>query len=516
MLIDETRYKWHPWTQPVFTGNDTWGQLTVSSVHKVTGADYSAYKALDGDITTQWESAESATTGTFKWVFDHPLRIYRIELINKSSNGTMVTKTLAAYADEEQTVEIATGEFVLAGRSELQLEPETPVACDCLVLALTTENKYFGLSDIQIIAEEGILKADLSDLFSTTEGMTCIRSLLNDDGTDTVTGMPGFFFNSMDVTNIYVSGNHWLGFGVAAEQLQILRRDGICDHLYRGEGVVGADIPYLKLRWEGYTVYNGRVEANRLIFELFLLGNNDMVLNIIQTPTNTGALGTSALICNGNTQSLLLADGSGGGTRVCFYHQDDKGLNWTVAYEEYQESDSYTTRFLLKDGEVYYRLDTVQDEDLNDVQVLTPVPITNLSAAMFIKFGFEDVPPGKLLLTLTVPEIFYWSSNPQKIATPKVVMRAYPFPQTMSVSVDMSSVSITGIELLSAEYSGHIGVTTSVDNGQTYSNEMTIGAWLHTDVVELWNSLPQNRMLLMTFILYEDARLTRFKITFMN
>lgn len=516
MLIDETKYKWQPWTQPIFTADDTWGQLTASSVHKIAGTDYSAYKALDGDVETQWESGESVLAGTLKWAFDHPLRIYRIELVNKASGSTMVTKTISAFADEEQTVEIASGEFGLYGRSELQLEPETPVATDCLVLALTTENKYFGLSDIRIIAEEGILKADLSTLYDTTEGMTCIRSSLNDDGTDTVAGMVGFFFNNVEAANVYVSGNHWLGFGISAEQLKVLRRDGICDHLYRGEGIVGADIPYLKLRWEGYTVYNNRSEATRLIFELFLLGNNDMVLNVVQTPTNTGYLGTSALICNNKTTNLDLADGSGTGKRVCFYHLDSGGLDWEIAYEEYEESDSYTARYLLKDGDAYYRLDTVKDEDLNDVQVLTPVEITDLTAAMFLKFGFEDTPPGKLLVPLTVPEIFYWSSNPQKIATPKVVMRAYPFPQTMSVAVDMSSISIMGIELLSAEYSGHIGVIASVDNGATYSEEMTIGAWLHTDVEELWASLPENRMLLLTFILYEDARFTRFKITFMN
>lgn|GEM_PF-1500974 len=516
MLIDESKYKWQPWTQPIFTADDTWGQLTASSVHKAAGADYSAFKALDGDTETQWEGGDGVLFGTFKWQFPIPLRIYRIELVNKASNGTMVTKNITAYADAEKTVEIASGVFEAYGRSALAIEPETPVATDCLILTLTTENKYFGLSDIRLVAEEGILKVDLADLYDTTDGMDCIRSTLNDDGTDTVAGLAGFFFNNVETTNVYVSGNHWIGFGVAAEQLQILRRDGTCDHLYRGTGTVGDDISYLKLRWEGYTVYNSRVEANRLIFELFLLSNNDMVLNIIQTPTNTEYLGTSALICNGKNQPLNLADGSGGGKRVCFYHQDGGGLNWVIAYEEYQESDSYTNRFLLKDGDVYYRLDTVQDEDLNDVQVLTPVDIINLTAAMFLKFGFDDTPPGKLLLPLTAPEIFYWSSNPQKIATPKVVMRAYPFPQSMSVAVDMSSVSITGIELLSAEYTGHIGVIASVDNGTTYSDEMTIGAWLHTDVVELWNSLPENRMLLLTFILYEDAHFTRFKITYEN
>lgn len=516
MLVDESKYKWQPWSQPVFTSDTTWGKLTASTVHVVSGATYAAFHALDGETNTQWESEESVMAGTFIWTFDHPLRIYHIELINKASNGTTVTRFLTAYADEEQTVEIASGEFALVGHSELQLEPTEPVATDRLILSLTTDNKYFGLSAINIIAEEGILKVDLTEQYDTTEGMTCIRDTLNDDGTDTVAGLAGFFFNNQDVTNLYVSGNHWVGFGVAAEQLQVLRRDGICDHLYRSQGTVGSDIPYVKLRWEGYTVYNSRVEANRLIFELFLLGNNDMVLNVVQTPTNTGAFGTSALICNNRTQALTFADGTGAGKRVCFYHQDSKGLSWEIAYAEYEESDSFTTRYLIKAYEQYYRLETIKDEDLNDVQVLTPVPITNLTAAMFLKYGFQDNPPGDLLISLIVPEVVYWSSNPQKIETPKAVMKAYPFPQIISVAVDMSNISIVGISLLTAEYAGHIGVISSVDNGATYSEEMTIGAWLHTDCDALWQSLPENRVLLLVFTLYEDARFSRLKITFTN
>lgn len=511
MLVNESAYKWKPWTQPVFTADDTWGTLTASS-----SSSCPAFLALDGKPDTQWQSVEGVVSATFQWQFPLPLRVYRIELVNKVSNGTMVTETVIVYADDEKAVTVASGTFGLSGHSTLQFEPATPVATDCLVFALTGDNDYVGLSEIVLIAEEGIRKINLSTLYGTTDGMTVIRQTLNDDGTDTLTGLSGFFFNNTEANNLYVSGNHWVGFGTASEQLQILRRDGICDHLYRSEGTVGAAVPYVKLRWEGYTVFNSRADATRLIFELFLLGNNDMVLNLIQTPTNTGYLGTSALICNGQTKPLTLADGTGGGKRVCFYHKDAKGMNWLIDYAEYAESNSYTDRYLFKNGASYYRVDTVKDQNLNDVQVLTQVDIQNLTAAMFLKFGFSELPPSTLLIPLSAPEVFYWTSNPANIAKPKAVLKAYPHPQTISVSVDMSSSSIVSLRLISADYTGHIGAKYSVDNGVTYCVEMTMAAFLHTDVAQLWNSLPGSRVLLLTFILYEDAQLTRFKFTYNN
>lgn len=516
MLVNESKYKWKPWTQPVFTADDTWGQLTASSIHNVSGVSYAAFLALDGNPDTQWEGSEGVLVATFQWQFPEPLRIYRIELVNKASGGTMVTKNVTAYADAEKTVEVVSGTFALSGRSTLQLEPASPVATDCLVLALSGESKYVGLSEITLIAEEGIQKIDLTSLYNTADGMTMLRDTLNDDGTDTLTGLGGFFFNNLEAKNLYVSGNHWIGFGTASEQLQILRRDGICDHLYRSEGTIGAAIPYVKLRWEGYTVYNARADANRLIFELFLLGNNDMILNLIQTPTGTSYLGTSALICNGQTMALTLANGDGAGKRVSFYHRDAKGMDWVIDYAEYTESDSYTSRFLIRNGTTYYRVDTIKDQDLNDVQVLTQVDIQNLTAAMFLKFGFIDPPPGTLLIPLSAPEIIFWTANPFKISKPRAVLKAYPHPQTISVTVDMSSASIQSLRLISAEYTGHIGVRYSVDNGTSYCAEMTLAAFLHTDVAQLWASLPANRVLLLDFILYEDAQLTRFKFTYNN
>ena len=96
------------------------------------------------------------------------------------------------------------------------------------------------------------------------------------------------------------------------------------------------------------------------------------------------------------------------------------------------------------------------------------------------------------------------------------MLKAYPYPQIMHSVIDMSDASITGIKLLSAEYTGHIGVRASFDNVSSYRAEVTLVDWLATDVKQLWSGLPTNKILLLDFILYEDAQFRRFKITYEN
>lgn len=66
----------------------------------------------------------------------------------------------------------------------------------------------------------------LEDIFETTENMTVLRdNRLNDDGTDTVTGVDWFRFRETTAASFYVSGNSWIGIGQNSEQLKISRRD---------------------------------------------------------------------------------------------------------------------------------------------------------------------------------------------------------------------------------------------------------------------------------------------------
>jgi len=64
--------------------------------------------------------------------------------------------------------------------------------------------------------------------------------------------------------------------------------------------------------------------------------------------------------------------------------------------------------------------------------------------------------------------------------------------------------------------SGDVSVSISVDNGQSYSENMPLGDWLNTDVEELYNSLSEEKRLLLRFTLHDNAAISRFKITYIN
>ena len=383
MLIDETKYIWSKWQQPAFVDNETWGKVSATSVHEVAGSDYSAFRALDGNADTHWESADGVIDVQFIWHFEKPLKIYRIELVNKPTGNIHITKTVEVYADEEMTEPLLTGEFPAESKGECNMVPAQPFSCDCLVLHLSADAesavKYVGLTEIHIIAEVGQEKTVLLPFLNTAENMDYISNGYNDDGTFNTEGLDGFMFNDITANPLYISSNHWIGFGANTEQLRILRRDGCSTAIYRQLGETTNGLQFLKIRFEGYTVYNNRVDATRLIFELFLLSNNDMFLNIIQTPTNVGYLGTSDWICGGTTTALTLADGSGGGTQVSFYHQDEDGRTWNIVYAMYEENDTYSFSYLLRQADTFY---TYAEE------ALAEVPIENLTAAMFLKYGF--------------------------------------------------------------------------------------------------------------------------------
>ena len=384
-------------------------------------------------------------------------------------------------------------------RGTLPYEPDVPIACDGLTFVAETELV------LHFISEVGILKTVLTPFLNTSENMTAISSSYNDDGTFSTEGLSGFMFNGIAASPMYISSNHWLGFGTNSEQLKILRRDGCSTSIYRQLGETSNGLQFLKIRFEGYTVYSNRVESNRLIFELFLLSNNDMFLNVIQTPTS-GNTGTSELICNGMTTALTLFDGSGGGTQVSVYHQDSDGRSWKIIYAMYEQKGSESYGYLLKQGDSYY---TITDGEL------TACDIKHLTAAMFLKYGFEELPSAELLTPLVNPEFYFWKASSSE-GLLKATLKAYPYPQVLDAVADMSHISIIGIKLLTAEYSGDVGVCISLDDGATYSDEVLLGDWLNTDVDELWNSLPESRRVYFHFVLHDNAALSRFKITYIN
>lgn len=510
MLVDENKYIWKKWQQPIFTGDDTWGEVSATSVHEVLGTDYSPYHTLDEDEDTHWEGAEGVVNAQLIWKFDKPLKVYRIELTNKPTGSIHITKTVEVYVNEELTEPLLTGEFPAESKGRCDLEPEVPLACDCIILNLMADAesgvKYVGLTDICIIAEVGEEKTVLIPFLNTADDMEVISGSYNDDSTFQTDGLDGFMFSNRMANPLFISSNHWIGFGTNAEQLRICRRDGCSTAIYRQIGETTNGLTFLKIRFEGYTAYNNRVEETRLIFEFFLMSNNDMFLNVIQTPTNAGYLGTSDLICNSITTPLTLADGSGGGTVVSFYHQDDIGCTWNIVYAMYETIDYYSFAYLLQADDIWYSV--VED-------ALVEVPIETLTAAMFLKYGTEELPSKGLLTPIVNPHIYLWKAGGEQTLL-KDTVKAYPYPHIITSEIDMSHISILGIHMMTAQYSGTVGVCISLDNGEMFSEEMAMDDWLNTEPQELWESLNEEKRLILQFVLHDNATITSFKITYEN
>ena len=146
----------------------------------------------------------------------------------------------------------------------------------------------------------------LADLLNTTADMTVLRNnSAQDDGTDTVTGVDWFTFNGVTVSNLYVSGNSFVGFGSSTEHLKVCRRDCKMYYLYRQEGTIG-NSKFLKIRWQGYAQYNQTGSSYSLMWELFLFDDGGLFLNLVDVPSVSGYLGTSTLTCGSKTYSYTV------------------------------------------------------------------------------------------------------------------------------------------------------------------------------------------------------------------
>ena len=145
-----------------------------------------------------------------------------------------------------------------------------------------------------------------------TTNMTAVRNNSgNDDGTDTVaTGITWFYFNSTQVTNLYVSGNSGIGFGASSEQLKVNRRDAKVWYEWTETGTIGTN-KFFKLRWCGYSSYSQTADAYAQQFDVFLLDNGQIYLNWFKVPTSSFD-GTNALVCGSTTTSFTATVGTAG------------------------------------------------------------------------------------------------------------------------------------------------------------------------------------------------------------
>ena len=140
--------------------------------------------------------------------------------------------------------------------------------------------------------------------------MTVVRNnSANDDGVDTIaTGIDWFYFNSVQVTNLYVSGNSFIGFGANMEHLKVNCRDCRVWYEYTEVGTIGST-KFFKLRWGGNSHYSATDDASAMWYDVFLLDNGQIYLNWYDVPTSYFDSGVKALACGSETVSFTATAG---------------------------------------------------------------------------------------------------------------------------------------------------------------------------------------------------------------
>ena len=184
----------------------------------------------------------------------------------------------------------------------------------------------------------GHFPVTMNSLLNNINGMTAIReNVRNYGGVDELAGADWFSYNGVTANTVYVSGYNYIGFGADAQHLNVCYRSGATYYVYRLEGTLTNGHRFLKISVDGTTRYNYYTDPYRLIYELFLLDDESMYLNVIQTPTSTSYVGTSSLVCGSSTQTLTIAANTQ--PVFSFYASDNTGAAWTI--------DDYPHEYLI-------------------------------------------------------------------------------------------------------------------------------------------------------------------------
>lgn len=194
------------------------------------------------------------------------------------------------------------------------------------------------------------------EMLNVTENMQhLVNNAGHDDDTMTFEGVDWFPFNGMPASQIFVSGNSFIGLGANAEHLLVCRRDAKMWHFYREEATLFGIYRVLKIRWEGYAQYNSAAESVALQYEWLFIETGDMFLNIIKAPESSGYLGSSR-INSGMHQSFTVETSRQ--QYISFYHLDDMGEQFSIDYNIIEIEPPFERRYLMEDGDgIMYRVE---------------------------------------------------------------------------------------------------------------------------------------------------------------
>ena len=105
--------------QPALTSDTSYGMSLRTLVRTDDNKMYPAYLAFDGNLDTQWVGAADEEDATLTWIFQNPLRVYRIELVGISSDTNTEASAVTVYADDEETVTVTSGALAAGSKSKV-------------------------------------------------------------------------------------------------------------------------------------------------------------------------------------------------------------------------------------------------------------------------------------------------------------------------------------------------------------------------------------------------------------
>ena len=285
-------------------------------------------------------------------------------------------------------------------------------------------------------------------LSAGTTNMTVLRNnLKQDDGTDIITGVSWFTYDGVAASNIYASGNSFIGFGSSSEHLKVNRRDGALYSLYREEGTLWNYYKFLKIRWKGYSYYNNTSSSYAVEYDVILWDTGDISLHMISIPTSYKD-GTYSLVAS-STYTYSVSTSNPDVT----FKKTDTGFTVSNSIIELLPEPYY----LIRSGSTYY---TVINNNLNTIEV------SELTSSIFQDLGMEEIPNLSLLTGLTNPEILCWRNATWQPSVGLVVKYTPPLPQI--IYYDANVTGHNGIEKVECLASGDALFSISIDDGQTW------------------------------------------------
>lgn len=290
-------------------------------------------------------------------------------------------------------------------------------------------------------------------LAAGTTNMTVLRNnTKQDDGTDTITGVSWFFFNGTVASNVYASGNSFIGFGSNSEHLKVNRRDGALWSLYREEGTLYNYYKFLKIRWDGYSHYNYSNSSHALIYDVILWDTGDISLHMVSMPTSYNT-GTYSLVAS-STYSYLVNNSSPDVTFIKI------NSGFEVKNSIIDLAFPYNEKYLIRSGSNYYTI-------ANNALVQIP-NVNNLTSSLFLEHGIDIVSDFSLLRTVSNPELLYWTDREELVPKQGLVVTGIPeLPYVIYYKTKTMS-SAANIQKMEMSGSDDVLLSISFDQGQTW------------------------------------------------